>query len=49
MEVNTASIAHVMGETLLLAWSGETFLLSAQPIWVRPIVAALAVAREGGA
>ena len=42
------AIAHVMGETLLLAWSGETFLLSAQPIWVRPIVAALAVAREGG-
>lgn len=31
------AIAHVMGETLLLAWSGETFLLSAQPIWVRPL------------
>lgn len=29
------AIAHVMGTTLLLAWSGETFLLSAQPIWVR--------------
>ena len=31
------AIAHVMGTTLLLAWSGETFVLSAQPIWVRPI------------
>ncbi|WP_054075868.1 DNA cytosine methyltransferase [Comamonas testosteroni] len=35
------AIAHVMGETLLLAWAGETFLLSAQPIWVRPIAVAL--------
>lgn len=35
------AIAHVMGETLLLAWAGETFLLSAQPIWVRPMVIAL--------
>ncbi len=39
------AIAHVMGTTLLLAWSGETFLLSAQPIWVQPIAVALAVAR----
>jgi len=35
------AIAHVMGETLLLAWSGETFLLSAQPIWVRPMALAV--------
>lgn len=42
------STAEIRSETLLVAWSGETFLLSAQPIWVRPIVAALAVAREGG-
>lgn len=35
------AIAHVMGETLLLAWAGETFLLSAQPIWVRPMAVAL--------
>lgn len=35
------AIAHVMGETLLLAWAGETFLLSAQPIWVRPMAIAL--------
>ena len=39
------AIAHVMGTTLLLAWSGETFLLSAQPIWVQPIAVALAIAR----
>ena len=39
------AIAHVMGETLLLAWSGETFILSAQPVWVRPIATALAVAQ----
>lgn len=38
------AIAEVMGTTLLLAWSGETFVLSAQPIWVRPIAVALAVA-----
>lgn len=39
------AIAHVMGETLLLAWQGETFMLSAQPIWVRPIAVALSVHR----
>jgi hypothetical protein len=38
------AIAHVMGETLLLAWAGETFMLSAQPIWVQPMAVALAVA-----
>jgi site-specific DNA-cytosine methylase len=37
------AIANVMGTTLLLAWSGETFFLSAAPIWVRPVAAALAV------
>lgn len=35
----------VMGTTLLLAWSGETFMLSAAPIWVRPVAVALAIAR----
>ncbi|MCW5648384.1 MAG: DNA cytosine methyltransferase [Ramlibacter sp.] len=40
------AIAEVMGETLLLAWAGETFRLSAKPIWVRPVAVALAV---GGA
>lgn len=38
-----AAIASVMAETLLLAWSGETFALSAQPIWVQPIAVALSV------
>jgi hypothetical protein len=37
------AIGEVMGTTLLLAWSGETFMLSAQPIWVRPLTVALAV------
>ncbi len=35
----------MMGTTLLLAWSGETFMLSASPIWVRPVAIALAVAQ----
>lgn len=39
------AIAHVMGTTLLLAWSGETFILSAQPIWVRPIAAGISLAQ----
>jgi len=41
------AIAEVMGTTLLLAWSGETFLLSATPIWVRPVAVALTVAQGG--
>jgi site-specific DNA-cytosine methylase len=43
------AVANVMAETLLLAWEGETFSLSAQPIWVQPIAIALAVdqPREG--
>ncbi|MBD8051130.1 DNA cytosine methyltransferase [Limnohabitans radicicola] len=40
------AIAEVMGETLLLAWSGETFSLSAKPVWVRPVAAALSVATQ---
>jgi site-specific DNA-cytosine methylase len=39
------AIAGVMGTTLLLAWSGETFVLSAAPIWVRPVAVALTVAQ----
>jgi site-specific DNA-cytosine methylase len=38
------AIAGVMGTTLLLAWSGETFMLSAQPIWVRDVAMALTMA-----
>ena len=39
----SAAIAGVMGTTLLLAWSGETFILNSMPIWVRPVAVALAV------
>ena len=35
------AIAGVMGQTLLLAWAGETFTLNAMPIWVRPVAVAL--------
>lgn len=35
------AIASAMGEVLLLTWAGETFSMSAQPIWVRSAVAAL--------
>lgn len=41
------AIAEVMGTTLLLAWSGETFFLSAAPIWVRPVAIALSVSQGG--
>ncbi|WP_437559325.1 hypothetical protein [Acidithiobacillus sulfuriphilus] len=37
------AIAGVMGQTLLLAWAGETFMLNAMPIWVRPVTVALSV------
>lgn len=38
-----AAIADVMGTTLLLAWSGESFRLSSQPIWVRNVAVAISV------
>ncbi|WP_186211127.1 DNA cytosine methyltransferase [Burkholderia gladioli] len=38
------AIGEVMGTTLLLAESGETFRLSSTPIWVRDIAIALSVA-----
>ncbi|MGL6245666.1 DNA cytosine methyltransferase [Pseudomonas sp.] len=41
------AIASTMYQTLLLAWSGETFLLSSAPIWVRPVAVALSVAQGG--
>ncbi len=37
------AIAGTMGTTLLLAWSGQGFMLSAVPIWVRPVAVALSV------
>lgn len=41
------AIASTMYQTLLLAWSGETFLLSAMPIWVRPVAVAMNMAQGG--
>jgi site-specific DNA-cytosine methylase len=35
------AIGGVMGQTLLLAWSGETFAMSAAPIWVQPFIAGM--------
>jgi hypothetical protein len=43
------AIAEVMGQTLLLAWAGETFVLSAAPIWVRPLAIAISVDLPEGA
>lgn len=40
------AIADVMGTTLLLAASGETFMLNSMPIWVRPIAVGLSVAQQ---
>jgi hypothetical protein len=37
------AIAEVMGTTLLLARTGQTFTLSSQPIWVRPLARAISV------
>jgi site-specific DNA-cytosine methylase len=37
------AIADTMFQTLLMAWSGQTFALSAMPIWVQPIAIALSV------
>jgi len=39
------AIAEVMGTTLMLAETGETFMLSATPVWVRPVAVALSVAQ----
>lgn len=47
------AIADVMGTTLLLAKTGNTFVLSSAPIWVRPVAIALSISHqssmEGGA
>jgi hypothetical protein len=37
------AIADLMAQTLLLSKAGESFILSASPIWVRPIAVALSV------
>lgn len=41
------AIAGVMGRALLMAWSGETFSLSIEPIWVRNIAVALSTSQAG--
>ncbi len=41
------AIGTVMGQTILLARAGETFMLSAQPVWVQPVAVALSVQQEG--
>jgi site-specific DNA-cytosine methylase len=38
-----AAVAGVMGRTLLLAWAGESFMLSSDPIWVQPLTVGLSV------
>ena len=35
----------MMGTTLLLAWTGETFALGSTPIWVRQAAAGLSLSR----
>lgn len=40
------AIASVMAQTILLARSGETFVLGSTPIWVRPIAVALSLHRS---
>jgi site-specific DNA-cytosine methylase len=42
------AIAEEMLRTLLLADAGETFKLSATPVWVRPVIAGLALASAEG-
>ncbi|KAG0753985.1 hypothetical protein G6F22_021213 [Rhizopus arrhizus] len=37
------AMGEVIGQAILLARTGESFQLSASPIWVRPIATALAV------
>lgn len=39
------AIASAMGRCLLSTWAGEGFQLGSTPVWVRPVVAGLAVAQ----
>ncbi len=38
-----AAIASVMGRALLAAGAGEVFALSAEPVWVQPFAALVAM------
>lgn len=40
------AVAGVMATTMLLAMTGQTFILSNQPIWVRPLAMALSIDDE---
>lgn len=40
---SAAAIASVFGKALLMSMTGEHFILSQEPIWVRPIAMALAI------
>lgn len=44
---SATAIATVMGRTLLAVWSGQTFMLSSEPIWVKPLAIALSVDTSG--
>jgi len=37
------AMADSFGQTLLMAWAGETFTLNSQPIWVRPFAVAASI------
>lgn len=43
------AIGQVMGQTILLARTGETFVLGSTPIWVQPLAVAVSVSHEGRA
>lgn len=43
-----AAMAGVFGQALLLAWSGETHIVSGTPVWVQPIIAAIQCGTENG-
>lgn len=41
------AVAETMGRTLLMAWSGQGFMLSSLPIWVKPMAVAVSVSQPG--
>lgn len=41
------AIGNVIGQTLLLAWTGETFMLNDTPIWCRSMAIGLALDQPG--
>lgn len=43
-----AAIGSVMGKTLLLAWSGQTFFISDEAVWVRPVAAVISMPGRAG-